>query len=128
LATDYHNALLAHAASAVLRNEKWRVSLLGDMSSAIDVMFDIDLQRFLNKIWPKREGIMIIIIFSSKEGEIKFFSRAVDTSTEKFGKNLRLALCTTIAKKTKTGVDFVSGDVEILLQWCQTVFESYQNQ
>jgi len=128
LATDYHNALLAQSASAVLRNEKWRVSLLGDMSSAIDVMFDIDLQRFLNKIWPKREGIMIIIIFSSKEGEIKFFSKAVDTSTEKFGKNLRLALCTTIVKKTKTGIDFVSGDVEILLQWCQTVFESYQNQ
>ncbi len=128
LATDYHDALLAQAASAVLRTEKWRVSLLGDMSSAIDVMFDIDLQRFLNKIWPKREGIMIIIIFSSKEGEIKFFSRAVDTSTEKFGKNLRLALCTTIVKKTKTSVDFVSGDVEILLQWCQTVFESYQNQ
>lgn len=128
LATDYHNALLAQAASAALRTEKWRVSLLGDMSSAIDVMFDIDLQRFLNKIWPKHEGIMIIIIFSSKEGEIKFFSKAVDTSTEKFGKNLRLALCTTIMKKTKTGVDFVSGDVETLLQWCQTVFESYQNQ
>jgi hypothetical protein len=128
LATDYHDALLAQAASAALRTEKWRVSLLGDMSSAIDVMFDIDLQRFLNKVWPKREGIMIIIIFSSKEGEIKFFSRAVDTSTEKFGKNLRLALCTKIVKKAKTGVDFVSDDVEILLQWCQTVFESYQNQ
>lgn len=128
LATDYHNALLAQAASAALRTDKWRVSLLGDMSSAIDVMFDIDLQRFLNKVWPKRDGIMIIIIFSSKEGEIKFFSKAVDTSTEKFGKNLRLALCTKIVKKTKSGVDFVSDDVEILLQWCQTVFESYQNQ
>lgn len=128
LATDYQNALLAQAASAALRTDKWRVSLLGDMSSAIDVMFDIDLQRFLNKMWPKRDGIMIVIIFSSKEGEIKFFSQAVDTSTEKFGKNLHLALCTKIVKKTKTGVDFVSGDVETLLQWCQTVFESYQNQ
>jgi len=128
LATDYQNALLAQAASAALRTDKWRVSLLGDMSSAIDVMFDIDLQRFLNKMWPKRDGIMIIIIFSSKEGEIKFFSQAVDTSTEKFGKNLHLALCTKITKKAKTGVDFVSGDVESLLQWCQTVFESHQNQ
>ncbi|MGI0017257.1 MAG: ArsR family transcriptional regulator [Nitrosotalea sp.] len=127
LATDYQNALLAQAASAALRTEKWRVSLLGDMSSAIDVMFDIDLQRFLNKIWPKRDGIMIVIIFSSKEGEIKFFSQAVDTSTEKFGKNLHLALCTKIVKKPKIGVDFVSGDVENLLQWCQTVFESHQN-
>lgn len=128
LATDYQNALLAQAASAALRTEKWKVSLLGDMSSAIDVMFDIDLQRFLSKAWPKRDGIMIIVIFSSKEGEIKFFSQAVDTSTEKLGKNLHLALCTKIAKKPKTGADFVSGDVSTLLQWCQTVFESYQNQ
>lgn len=128
LATDYQNTLFAQAASAALRTRKWRVSLLGDMSSAIDVMFDIDLQRFLNKIWPKRDGVMIIVIFSSKESEIKFFSQAVNTSTEKFGKNLHLALCTKIAKKTKTSVDFVSNDVGALLQWCQTVFESYQNQ
>lgn len=128
LASDYQNSLLAQAASAVLRAGKWKVALLGDMSSAIDVMFDIDLQQFLNKIWPKRDGVMIIAIFSSKEGEIKFFSQAVDTSTEKFGKNLHLAICTKFAKKIKTGADFVSGDVETLLQWCETVFESYQNQ
>jgi hypothetical protein len=128
LAADYQNALLAQAASAALRTGKWRVSLLGDMSSAIDVMFDIDLQRFLNKIWPKRDGIMIIVIFSSKEGELKFFSQAVDSSKGKFGKNFHLALCTEIVKKTKARADFASDDVETLLQWCQTVFESYQNQ
>ena len=128
MATDYQNALLAQAASAALRTGKWKVSLLGDMSSAIDVMFDIDLQRFLNKIWPKRDGIMIIVIFASKEGEIKFFSQAVDSSKGKFGKNFHLALCTEIAKKTRASTDFVSDDVEALLQWCQTVFESYQNQ
>jgi hypothetical protein len=128
LATNYQNALLAQAASAAFRTEKWKVSLLGDMSSAIDVMFDIDLQRFLNKIWLKHDGIMIIVIFSSKEGEIKFFSQAVDAIKGKFGKNLHLALCTEIIKKTKTNADFISDDVETLAQWCQTVFESYQNQ
>jgi hypothetical protein len=127
LATDYQNALLAQAASAAFRTGKWKVSLLGDMSSSIDVMFDIDLQRFLNKIWTKRDGVMIIIIFSSKEGEIKFFSQAVEASKGKFGKNFHLALSTTIAKKVKTNADFVSDDIETLLQWCQTVFESYQN-
>jgi predicted transcriptional regulator len=128
LASDYQNALLAQSASAVFRTEKWKVSLLGDMSSAIDVMFDIDLQRFLNKIWPKHEGVMIVVIFSSKEAEIKFFSQAVGTIKGKYGRNFHLALCTKIIKKTKTNADFISGDVETLLQWCQTVFESYQNQ
>lgn len=128
LATDYQNALLAQAAAASLRTGKWKVSLLGDMSYAIGVMFDIDLQRFLNKIWPKRDGVMIIAVFSSKEAELKFFSQAVEASKGKFGKNIRLALCTRIVKKAKTSADFISDDVGDLLQWCQTVFESYQNQ
>ncbi len=128
LATDYQNSLLAKAASAAFQAEKWKVFLLGDMSSAIGVLFDIDLQRFLNKVWPKRYGVMIVAIFSSTEGTIKFFSQAVDSSKTKFGKNLHLALCTRIAKKTKMTADFISANVENLLQWCETVFESSQNQ
>ncbi|MDE1727130.1 MAG: ArsR family transcriptional regulator [Thaumarchaeota archaeon] len=127
ISTDYQNSLLAQAASSAFQTEEWKVSLLGDMSSAIDVLFDIDLQRFLNKVWAKREGIMVVAIFSSTEGAIKFFSQAVDASREKFGKNLYLALCSKIAKKPKVNADFVSDDLETLLQWSQTVFESSQN-
>lgn len=127
LATDSKNNLLAKAASAAFHSEKWKTSLLGDMSSAIDVLFDIDLQKFLGKIWPKRDGIMIVAIFSSKEEEIKFFRRAIDSSKTKFGKNFHVVLCTKIAKKTKTDADFISDDLEKLLQWCQTTFESSQS-
>jgi methanogenic corrinoid protein MtbC1 len=128
ISTDYQNSLLARAASSAFQTEEWKVSLLGDMSSAIDVLFDIDLQRFLNKVWLKREGMMIVAIFSSTEGAIKFFSQAVVASKEKFGKNLYLALYSKIAKKPKIVADFVSDDLETLLQWSQTVFESSQNQ
>jgi len=128
LATDYQNSLLARAASAAFQAEKWKAFLLGDMSSAIDVLFDIDLQRFLNRVWPKRDGVMIITIFSSTEGAIKFFSQAIDASKTKFGKNLHLAICARVSKKTKITADFVSDNVETLLQWCQTVFESSANQ
>ena len=127
LSSDYQNSLHAQAASAAFHTENWKVSLLGDMSSAIDVLYDIDLQRFLNKVWPKREGIMIIIVFSSTEGTMKFFSQAVNTCKAKFGEKLRLALYTKIAKKTKTNANFVSDNMETLLQWCQTVFESSQD-
>lgn len=127
ISTDYQNSLLAQAASAAFQTEEWKVSLLGDMSSAIDVLFDIDLQRFLNKIWIKKEGMMIVAIFSSTEGAIKFFSQAVAASKEKLGKNLHLALCSKIAKKPKVAADFISDDLEALLQWSQTVFESSQS-
>ena len=125
--TDSNNSLMAQAASAAFHVEGWKISQLGDMSTAIDVMFDIDLQRFLNKIWTKKQGLMVIVVFSSTENEIKFFSQAVVASKAKFGKALHLVFCTKLTKKTKEETDFVSDDIEKILQWCQTVYESMQS-
>lgn len=125
--TDFRDSLLSKAASAALHAGGWKVSSLGDMSSAIDVMFDIDLQKFLNKFWIKKQGIMIIIVFSSTENGLKFFVGAVNSSKAKFGKTLHLALCTNLSKKTKVKADFISDDLEGVLQWCQTVYESSQS-
>lgn len=124
--TDHDSVLLAQAASAALHADEWKVSQLGNMSSAMDVMFDIDLQKFLNKIWTKKKDLMIIVIFSTTESGSKFFSEAVNSSKAKFGKTLHLVLCTKLAKKTKIKVDFVCEDLDTMLQWCQTVYESSQ--
>ncbi|MBI5377202.1 MAG: ArsR family transcriptional regulator, partial [Thaumarchaeota archaeon] len=125
--TDSDSTLLAQTASATFHADGWKVSQLGDMSSSMDVMFDIDLQKFLNKIWTKKQGLMIIVIFSSTESSSKFFSEAVNTGKTKFGKALHHVLCTKLAKKTKAKADFVSEDLESMLQWCQTVYESSQS-
>jgi len=124
--TDFQGVLLAQASSAAFHVGGWKVSQLGDMSSAIDVMLDIDLQKFLNKIWNKKQGLMIIVMFSKVEGGLKFFSEAINATKTKFGKTLHLVLCTNIAKKTKIKADFVSEDLETVLRWCQTVYESSQ--
>ncbi len=125
--TDHDSVLLAQTASAAFHVGEWKVSQLGDMSSAIDVMFDIDLQKFLNKIWTKKQDLMIIVIFSSTESGSKFFSEAVNSSKTKFGKALYLVLCTKLAKKTKIKADFVCEDIDTMLQWCQTIYESSQS-
>ena len=124
---DHDSALSAQTTSAALHIDGWKVSQLGDMSSAIDVMFDIDLQKFLNKIWTKKQGLMIIVIFSSTESGSKFFSEGVNSSKTKFGKALQLVLCTKITKKTKVKADFISEDINTILQWCQTIYESSQS-
>lgn len=123
---DSQNTILSKAASAAFHADGWNVSYLGDMSSAIDVMFDIDLQKFLNKIWNKKQGIMVVIVLATTEAGLKFFSESVNASKTKFGKSLHLVLCTTLSKKTKLKADFVSDDLESILQWCQTVYESLQ--
>lgn len=125
--TEHDSSLLAQTASAAFHADGWKVSQLGDMSSAMDVMFDIDLQKFLNKIWIKKQGLMIIVIFSSTESGSKFFSEAVNTSKKKFGKGLHLVLCTKLAKKTKAKADFLSENLGNILQWCQTIYEGSES-
>ena len=125
--TDPDSVLPAQTASAAFHVDEWKVSQLGDMSSAIDVMFDIDLQKFLNKIWTTKQDLMIIVIFSSTESGSKFFSEAVNSSKTKFGKSLHLVLCTKLAKKTKIKADFVCENIDTMLQWCQTIYESSQS-
>ena len=125
ISADSQSALLAEAASASFHSEGWSVSSLGDMSDAIDVMFDLDLQNFVGKIWTKNKGIMIIVIFSASEDGLKFLAQAGNSTKGKFGKNLNLVLCSNMKKKTSAKADLVSNDLESILQWSQTTFESF---
>lgn len=122
LSTDSKNALHAEAASASFHSEGWQVSSLGDMSDAIDVLLDLDLEKLLGKIWKQKTGIMLIVVFSGTQEGLKFFSEAVNSVKEKVGKNLYLVLCTKI--KTPTAkADLVAENLETALQWSQTIFE-----
>ncbi|MEK0382197.1 MAG: ArsR family transcriptional regulator [Nitrosopumilus sp.] len=123
ISADSQSALLAEAASASFHSEGWNVSSLGDMSDAIDVMFDLDLQKFLGKVWPKNSGIMIIVIFSVTEEGLKFFSQAANSAKGKIGKNLNLILCSNLKTKTSVKADLVANNLETVLQWSQTIFE-----
>ena len=99
ISADSQSALIGEAASASYHSEGWTVASLGDMSDSIDVMFDLDLQKFLGKVWAKNNGIMIIVIFSTSEEGLKFFAQAVNSSKGKVGKNLNLVLCGDMEKK-----------------------------
>jgi len=124
LSADAQSVLLAETAAATFHSDGWKVSTLGDMSSAIDVLFDLDLQKFLGKVWKQKNGIMIVIVFSDTEEGLNFFSKAVGSVKENVGKKLFLALCGKVEKKTEIKADLISEKPEDIIQWCQTTFES----
>ena len=124
LSADAQSVLLAETAAATFHSDGWKVSTLGDMSSAIDVLFDLDLQKFIGKVWKQKNGIMIVVVFSDTEEGLNFFSEAVDSVKENVGKKLFLALCGKVGKKTETKADLISEKPEDIIQWCQTTFES----
>jgi len=124
ISADYQSSLLAEAASASFHTDGWHVFSLGDMSSAIDVLFDLDLQKFVAKIWKSRIGIMVIVVFSSTEESMKFFAESVNSIKLKSRRSLYLAICGDMKKNTEIEADLIDEDLEAILQWSQTTFES----
>jgi hypothetical protein len=124
ISADPQSNLLSEAASASLHSAGWNVFHLGDMSSAINVLFDLDLQKLLGKIWKQKSGVMIIIVFSNTEEGLNFFADSVNSIKEKLGKRIRLALCGKIGKKTKIDSDLLSEKFEDVIQWSETIYGS----
>jgi|TARA_B100000809_G_scaffold25557_1_gene22424 hypothetical protein len=124
LAADTQSLLFSEAASSAYHSDGCRVSHLGDMSSAISVLFDLDFQKLIGKIWKQKPGILIVVVFSQTDEGLNFFADSINPIKEKSGKHMRLALCGKISKKTKIDSDLLSEKLEDILQWSKTVFEN----
>ena len=127
ISADHQSTLLSEATSASFHADGWQVYSLGDMSSSIDVLFDLDLQKLLTKVWKPGAGMMIIVVFSSTPESMKFFTESVNSIKAKSRKNLHLAVCGDRKKNADIKADLIEQDIEAILQWSQTTFESKSN-
>ncbi|MEM3089042.1 MAG: winged helix-turn-helix transcriptional regulator [Candidatus Nitrosotenuis sp.] len=121
LSADGASLLYCKAASCALASHGWNVFELGDMSDSIDVMYDIDLQKFLTRIWKQKQGIMVILVFSASEEGAKFFSESAMSIKPKFGKNLHVAVYSRASKKPATKAEFVTDSFDAIVQWTDSV-------
>ena len=124
ISADYQNTLLSDATSASFHADGWQVYSLGDMSSSIDVLFDLDLQKLLTKVWKQRMGIMVIVVFSSTIESMKFFAESINSIKAKSRRNLYLVICGDMKKNADIRADLIEEDIQSILQWSQTTFES----
>ena len=124
IAADIRSLLFSEAASSAYHSDGWKVSHLGDMSSVTNVLFDLDFQKLIGKVWKQKPGILIVVVFSQTDEGLNFFADSINPIKEKSGKHMRLALCGKISKETKIDSDLLSEKLEDILQWSQTVFEN----
>ena len=124
ISSDTQSLLFSEAASSAYHSNGWNVSHLGDMSSVINVLFDLDFQKLIGKVWKQRPGILIVVVFSQTDEGLNFFADAINPIKEKSGKHMKLALCGNTSKKTKIDSDLFSEKFEDILQWSQTVSEN----
>jgi methanogenic corrinoid protein MtbC1 len=124
LTADSKSILISEAASSAYHSDGWKVSHLGDMSSAINMLFDLDFQKLIGKIWKKKPGILIVVVFSQTSEGLIFFVDSITPIKEKSGKRMKLTLCGKTSKKSKISADLISANLDDILQWSKTTFQN----
>ena len=124
IAADPESILISESASASYHSDGWNVSHLGDMSYAIDVLFDLDFQKLVRKIWKKKFGILLVVIFSQTSEGLSFFADSINPNKTKSDKQIKLVLCGKISKKTKINSDLLSDNIGDVLQWSNTISQN----
>ena len=124
LSADSESLIFSEAAGAAFRSKNWHVFSIGDMSSSIDVLFDLELRKLLSKTWKSKEGLMVILVFSQTEEGLKFISDSFYSVKEKSENNLFLVLSGKTGKKVKIKADLSNSKLEDILQWSNTKYEN----
>lgn len=124
IASGAQSRLDSESASAAYHSDGWNVSHLGDMSSAINVLFDLDFQKLVGKIWKQKSGILVVVVFAKTTEDLIFFADSINSVKKKYDKHLKLILCGRVSKKTKIKSDLASEKIEDILQWSQTVSQT----
>lgn len=124
IAGDSESTLLSEAASTSLQSREWTVFHLGDMSSAINVLFDLDFQKLVNKIGKQKSGILLVIVFGKTKERLNFFSDSINPIKKTMGKRMKLVLCGNFEKKPKIDSDMLTNKFEDVIQWSETAYQS----
>ncbi len=124
IAADPESILISESASASYHFNGWNVSHLGDMSSAVNILFDLDFQKLIGKIWKQKIGVLLVVIFSQTSEGLSFFADSINSNKKKSDRRIKLALCGSTSKKTKITSDLLSDKIGDILQWSKTMSEN----
>ena len=124
LSADAESLLFSEAAGAAFRSQNWNVFSIGDMSSSIDVLFDLELRKLLSKTWKSKDGLMMILVLSQTEEGLKFISDSFYSVKEKSENNLFIVLSGKTGKKVKIKADLLTSKFEDIIQWSNTKYEN----
>jgi methanogenic corrinoid protein MtbC1 len=115
---------IAKSAAVALLARGWDSSYIGDVGEQIDPFFDIDFQRYLLRTWGSKHGLMVVCIFSSGEGSLRFLSSTAKQMKAKIKGELRVGALTTqeLQPVAQESSDYVAKDLLALVEWAEREF------
>ena len=112
---------LAKSTAVTFQILGWDSLYVGNVEGQIDPFFDIDFQRYISRVWSNKRGIMIICIFSSSEGPLRFLSSTAKAMKGRLKGELRVA-CSTIQELVivaEENSDYIIKDLLSLVEWAE---------
>ncbi len=100
----------------------FRTSYIGNVEQHIDPFFDIDFQRYIMKLWDNKKGLLIICIYSSGEGSLRFLYAAARAMKAKLKAELRIVLFASPELRNiidSLGSDYIANDLNSLIKWVE---------
>ena len=115
---------MAKSAAVALLARGWDSSYIGDVGEQIDPFFDIDFQRYLLRMWSNKHGLMLVCIFSSGEGSLRFLSSTAKQMKGRVRGELRITTVTTpqLRPVAEESSDYVAEDLLALVEWAEREF------
>ena len=115
---------MAKSAAVALLARGWDSSYIGDVGEQIDPFFDIDFQRYLSRLWSNMHGLMLVCIFSSGEGSLRFLSSTAKQMKGRVRGELRITTVTTpqLRPVAEESSDYVAEDLLALVEWAEREF------
>jgi len=112
---------VAKSAAVAFSALGWDSVYIGDVEDQIDPFFDIDFQRYISRIWGSKHGLMVVCIFSSGEGSLRFLSSTAKAMKGRLRGELRIAAIATpeLQAAAEENSDHVSKDLLSLVQWAE---------
>ncbi len=112
---------LGKSAAVAFQIQGWNSFYVGNVEDQIDPFFDIDFQRYISRMWSNKRGIMIICIFSSSEGPLRFLSSTAKAMKGRLKGELRIACSTTqeLHAIADENSDYTIKDLLSLIQWAE---------
>lgn len=115
---------MAKSAAVALLARGWHSSYIGDVGEQIDPFFDIDFQRYLLRLWSNKHGLMLVCIFSSGEGSLRFLSSTAKQMKGRVRGELLITTVTTpqLRPVAEESSDYVAEDLLALVEWAEREF------
>lgn len=117
---------VAKSAAVAFSALGWHSIYIGDVEQQIDPFFDIDFQRYISRVWGNKHGLMLICIFSSGEGSLRFLSSTSKAMKGRLKGELRVAVLATpeLQANAEENSDHVSKDLLSMVEWAERQYNA----